>query len=200
MKPQKLKIGILGCGFSHFFLPAYLAHPNVACVGLGDANPGKLAWMGDQFGISRRHANLEEMLESDYDAIHIMTPVPLHAEQTLAVLRAGKHCACAVPMATSIEDMRRIAEAQRASGRKYMMFEPNAYWDEVLYVKQLLASGGMGRLQFLRGLQHYNLNTHPRYWQGFPPMHYISHAIAPLLEIAETRAASVHCLGSGEMR
>jgi len=200
MKNEKLNIGILGCGFTGFFLPAYLCHPNIECVGLGDANAEKLTWLGDMFGISRRHASLEDMLEADYDAIHIMTPIHLHAQQTIAVLRSGKHCACAVPMATSLEDMRTIAAVQRDTGKKYMMFEPNACLDEVIFVKNLIASGEMGRLQFLRGLQHYNLNTHPVYWQGFPPMHYISHAIAPLLEIAGRRAASVRCLGSGGMR
>lgn len=39
----------------------------------------------------------------------------------------------------------------------------------------------------------------PEYWRGLPPMHYATHAIAPLLAITGTRATSVRCLGSGTM-
>ena len=35
---------------------------------------------------------------------------------------------------------------------------------------------------------------------GLPPMHYATHAIAPCLAIADTRAVKVHCFGSGAMR
>jgi len=59
----------------------------------------------------------------------------------------------------------------------------------------------MGRIQFMRGLESYFLNNHPQpYWRGMPPMHYISHALAPLLVIADTRTVSVRCLGTGWMR
>jgi hypothetical protein len=40
----------------------------------------------------------------------------------------------------------------------------------------------------------------PDYWLGLPPMHYATHAIAPVLRLAGTRAARVHCFGSGQMR
>jgi len=35
---------------------------------------------------------------------------------------------------------------------------------------------------------------------GLPPMHYATHAVAPGLAIADTRATAVHCFGSGVMR
>lgn len=200
-KSQKLKIGIIGCGFSQNFIAIYKQHPNVEYVGICDANPQRLADVGDRFDIGHRHNCLDDMLiDGGYDAIQIMTPIHMHTEQTVAVLNAGIHCACAVTMATSIEDMRTIAAAQQQSGKKYMMLEPNAYWDEVLYVKTLLDRGEMGRIQLLRGMQSYNLNTHPPYWLGFPPMHYISHAIAPLIEVAGKCATHVHCYGSGYMQ
>ena len=42
--------------------------------------------------LERRHVKLDEVLQSDdYDAVHLVTPIPLHAEQTAAVLNSGKH-------------------------------------------------------------------------------------------------------------
>ena len=65
-------------------------------VAVCDLDPAKLNAVAGRFGIADRFARLEDVLASDYDAVHLFTPVPLHVEQTLAVLGAGKHCACAV--------------------------------------------------------------------------------------------------------
>ena len=71
------------------------------------------------------------------DAVHINTPIPDHGPQSLAALRAGKHVACTVPMATTLDECRAIVEAQRASGKLYMMMETVVYSREFLFVKEL---------------------------------------------------------------
>ena len=86
--------------------------------------------------------------------MHLVTPIPYHADQSVAVLKAGKHCACTVPMATSVEDIERICEAKRASGRNYMMMETTLYTYQYHYVSAMKASGELGRIQFMRG-SHY---------------------------------------------
>jgi predicted dehydrogenase len=153
------------------------------------------------FEIARRHADLAEVLAAaDYDAVHLVTPIPLHARQALAALDAGKHCACTVPAATTLEDLSALVAAQRRSGRSYMMMETAVYTRHFLQVQEALARGELGRLQFLRGAHHQSMEGWPEYWMGLPPMHYATHAVAPLLALAGTRAAMVHCLGSGWMR
>lgn len=63
---------------------------------------------------------LEEVLaDPTIDAVHLGTPIPLHAEQSVAVPEAGKHCACTVPMATSLDDIRRIVKAKRQYGNPF---------------------------------------------------------------------------------
>jgi predicted dehydrogenase len=85
------------------------------------------------------------MLEDEnIDAIHLNSPIQEHADQTVKVLDAGKHVACTVPMATSIEDCWRIVDAQQRSGRTYMMMETAVYTREFLYARSLLDKGGPG--------------------------------------------------------
>ncbi|MCP4644095.1 MAG: gfo/Idh/MocA family oxidoreductase, partial [bacterium] len=130
-----------------------------------------------------------------------MTQIPDHAPQTIQVLDAGLHCACAIPMGVSMHELAAVLAAVKRSGCRYMMMEPNVYLPETLYVQDLLRRGELGRIQYMRGLQSYFLNnTHQPYWRGIPPMHYVSHAFAPLLAIANTRVDRVRCLGSGWMR
>lgn len=198
---HKVRVALVGMGFGASFVPIYLHHPDVAGVGIVDPDPAKLRDTGDRFDIQQRYTSLDEVLQSDqYDAIHLVTPIPLHAQQAVAVLRSGKHCACTVPMATSLEDIRRIIEAQRASGRNYMMMETAVYTRQFLLARDLVSNGKLGRIQFLRGAHYQDMENWPSYWMGLPPMHYATHAIAPCLAIAGGRAVKVHCYGSGVMR
>ena len=200
-KSDKVRVALVGMGFGAAFVPIYLHHPDVACLGIVDSDEQKLRAVGDRFDVARRHTDLNEVLRSgEYDAVHLVTPIPLHAAQTIATLESGKHCACTVPMATNLKDLKAIVAATRRSGRNYMMMETAVYTRQFLYARELVVSGRLGRIQFLRGAHYQDMENWPPYWAGLPPMHYATHAAAPCLAIADTRAVKVHCLGSGVMR
>lgn len=196
-----LKIAVVGLGFGKAFVPIYKAHPDVAEVGICDRDSELVRSAATEFGIDRTHHDLEEVLNQDYDAVHLLTPVPFHVEQTLAVLKAEKHCACAVPMATSIEDLRLIIAATQASRKNYMMMETGVYTREFLFAKQMRDRGEFGPITFLRGAYFQDLEgSYPTYWKAQPPMHYATHVIGPILELMETRAKSVVSIGAGALR
>ena len=197
----KLRVALAGMNFGSAFVPIYLHHPDVEYLGIVDSNRTRLDEVGDQYDVERRHTDLNEVIRSqDYDAVHLVTPIPLHAEHAIAVLNSGKHCACTVPMATSLADIEAIIAAQRSSGRNYMMMETAVYSRHLLYVRDLVATGQLGRIQLLRGAHYQDMENWPAYWAGLPPMHYATHAIAPCLAVADTHAVAVHCFGSGAMR
>lgn len=197
-----MRIVVVGLQFGADFVPIYQQHPDVERVGVCDTDRARLQHVGDMFGVVDRFSRLDDVLAAEhYDAVHLVTPVPLHVDQTLAVLGAGKHCACAVPMATDLESLGRIVAAQQASGTNYMMMETAVYTREFLFVRDLLARGELGTLTFLRGTYYQDLEgAYPTYWRAQPPMHYVTHALSPLLALAQTRAERVSCLGSGRLR
>ncbi|KRE63335.1 Gfo/Idh/MocA family protein [Paenibacillus sp. Soil750] len=197
---SKVKVAILGMGFGAEFIPIYQHHPHAEMYAICQRSEASLNQIGDHFGIEVRYTNYHDLLKDPaIDAVHINSPIPDHAEQTIAALLAGKHVACTVPMATSIEDCRRIVEAQQLSGKNYMMMETAVYTREFLYVKQLRDSGHLGRFQFLRGAHQQEMAGWPGYWEGLPPMYYATHAVSPLLALAEKEAELVYCLGSGKI-
>jgi hypothetical protein len=54
----------------------------------------KLNAIGEAFGIEKRYSDYDEMLKDpNVDAVHINSPIPNHAEQSLKALYAGKHVA-----------------------------------------------------------------------------------------------------------
>jgi predicted dehydrogenase len=136
----------------------------------------------------------------DIDAVHLVTGIPDHAPMTIKALEAGKHCACTVPMATTLEDLDAIVNAQKRSGKNFMMMETAVYTRQFQYARSLLEQGAFGRIQFLRGAHYQDMEAWPPYWAGLPPMWYATHAVSPLLAIAGARAEKVHCFGSGHMR
>jgi predicted dehydrogenase len=156
--------------------------------------------ISEAFGVAQRYTNFDDLLaDKNVDAVHINSPIHMHAAQSIAALKAGKHVACTVPMGTSVDECRQIVAAQKASGKKYMMMETVVYSREYLYVRELRDSGQLGRLQFVRAAHHQEMAGWPGYWEGLPPMHYATHVVSPCLALSQRDADYVSCFGSGRI-
>lgn len=200
MPQRKMNVAIVGLGFGAEFIPIYQNHPMTNMYAICQRSEDRVHQIGDHFGVEKRYTSFEEMLKDDQiDVVHINSPIGLHASQSIAALHAGKHVACTVPMATTVEECRNIVKAQQASGKNYMMMETAVYTREFLYAKELRDSGKLGRIQFLRGAHQQEMAGWPGYWEGLPPMHYATHAVSPLLALANQEAEYVSCFGSGKI-
>ena len=189
--PQKVRVAIIGLGFGAEFIPIYQNHPHAEMYAICQRSE-KLKQIGDHFGIAKRYTKYEEVLaDPDVDAVHINTPIPDHAPQAMAGLQAGKHVACTVPMATTVEECRRSSKLAQKSGKKYMMMETVVYSREFLFVKQLYESGELGRIQFLQASHQQEMAGWPGYWEGLPPMHYATHCVGPCLALPTSEAENV---------
>lgn len=112
----------------------------------------KLNQIGDSFGVEKRFTGLDELLKDpQIDAVHINTPIPDHGPQAIKALKAGKHVACTVPMATTVDQCKKIAMLSRETGKKYMMMETVVYSREFMFVKELYEKGELGEIQFFAG-------------------------------------------------
>ena len=180
---KKIRVAIVGLGFGAEFIPIYQAPSRTPrCTPSAGATRRSSTKCGDRFGIKARYTDYDELLKDpNVDAVHINSPIPDHAPQSIAALKAGKHVACTVPMATTIDECRQIVEAQRKSGKVYMMMETVVYSREYLFVKELYDKGELGRIQFLRGSHQQDMDGWPGYWAGLPPMHYATHCVSPCL-------------------
>ncbi|MCH2101342.1 MAG: Gfo/Idh/MocA family oxidoreductase [Planctomycetes bacterium] len=197
---QPVRIALVGLGFGAEFIPIYQAHPDAKPSAICQRNRKNLDAVGDAFGIEKRYTDYADLLKDpNIDAVHINTPIPLHAEQSIQALEAGKHVACTVPMATSVEDCKRIVDAQVASGKRYMMMETVVYSREFLFMKDLYENGELGRIQFLQASHQQDMDGWPDYWPGLPPMHYATHCAGPVLALPRRDATRISCFGSGRI-
>jgi predicted dehydrogenase len=206
MSEKKVRVAIVGLGFGAEFIPIYQAHPNAEMYAVCQRSKDKLDACGDKFGIAKRYTSYDDLLKDpNVDAVHINSPIPDHGPQTIAALKAGKHVACTVPMATTKEQIKEIVHLQRQVGKVYMMMETVVYAREYLFAKDLYDRGVLGKIQFLRGSHVQDMDGWPGYWPGLPPMWYATHCVSPCLAILSSPgkpalAESVVCHGSGRIR
>ena len=112
-----------------------------------DINIEVLEEVGNRFELANKAKSFEEILEDkSIDAVHLVTPIPLHAKQTIDVFQSGKHCACTVPMATSIKDLLEILKAQKESNKVYMGMETAVYTRHFIYAKEMLKKDKIGKI------------------------------------------------------
>lgn len=88
----------------------------------------------------------DELLASrDIDAVIIATPNGLHAEQTTAALRAGKHVFCQKPIAMTIAEAESvIAEAEQRPGQILQYGFMLRFTPPLGAVRERLKAGGIG--------------------------------------------------------
>lgn len=201
MAQRKINVAIVGLGFGAEFIPIYQRHPHASMYAICQRTRAKLDAIGDAFDVEKRYDDFNALIrDPNVDAVHINSPIPDHAWMSLAALRAGKHVACTVPMATSIADCRRIVDLSRKTGLTYMMMETVVYGREFLYIKELYDTGKLGKIQFLQASHQQDMDGWPNYWPGLPPMWYATHCVGPMLALTNATAEYVSCFGSGTIR
>ena len=200
MSKKPINIAIIGLGFGAEFIPIYQKHPLANMYAICQRNQEKAEEIGKVFGIEKVYTDYDELLKDpNIDAVHINTPIQNHAEQSIKALKAGKHVACTVPMATTVDECRQIVELIKSTGLTYMMMETVIYSREFLFVKEMYEKGELGKIQFLRASHQQEMAGWPGYWEGLPPMHYATHCVGPIVGLIGKEASHVSCVGSGRI-
>ena len=133
-------------------LPAFRNNMKCRLVALVSHDKSRAQQLGKKFGVKDCYAyeDYDQCLSHPgIDAVFIASVNGAHAEQTIRAAAAGKHVLCEKPMATSVEDCRRMIEACRAKRVRLMVayrkyFEPGS-----VALKKLVTSGKMGRLKHI---------------------------------------------------
>src|SRR5262245_38060391 len=160
-----VRLAIVGCGnISQLNAPGYLQHPRAEVVALCDTVPDRARQRAREWGIEPRvYSDFAQVLADDsIDAVELLTPTWLHAEQIVAALEAGKHVSCQKPMAATVAEADRIAAAVGRARTMFRVTENFLYYPPIVKAKELLDGGAIGepslvrihttRAQHIRGL------------------------------------------------
>ncbi|NIA11570.1 MAG: Gfo/Idh/MocA family oxidoreductase [Nitrospiraceae bacterium] len=112
----------------------------------------------DDFGVLRRYIRIEDMLaDGDVDAVIVSTPNYLHAPQTVAALEAGVHVMVEKPMAMNAAEAEEMVAASEHSGALLMVAHCWRFDREVLWLKEQVDAGRIGRIVRTTG---YGVHVH----------------------------------------
>lgn len=110
---DKINIGIIGAGYiGGVHASVLMRDERVRLAKVHDVSAERAAQLARTTGMSVA-ASAAELIES-VDAVYITTPNTKHTELAVMAAQAGKHVFCEKPMATKLEDARRVLEAAEA--------------------------------------------------------------------------------------
>ena len=144
-----MKIALLGTGFGQAHAAVYAARPDVDDVIVFGRAPEKLAKISAEFGFATG-TDLEAVItDPAVDLVDICLPTRLHADTAVRAMEAGKHVLIELPLATTIDDARRIVAVQQATGRRAFVDMFSRFSPANQQLRQAAADQRYGPLQVL---------------------------------------------------
>jgi predicted dehydrogenase len=87
------------------------------------------------------------------DAVAVATPAHTHVPVALACLEAGKHLIVEKPLATSVDDGRKLVEVARDAGLVLMCDHTYCYTPSVRHIRDMVAAGDVGDVQYVDSIR-----------------------------------------------
>jgi len=156
-----LRLGFIGAGFmgkahAQACRSLKLCFPDlpvdVELATIAASSPEKAEKAAHLFGFARWERSWQAVVErDDIDVVCVLVPNNLHHEVVMAAAAAGKHILCEKPMAMSVAEAEAMHAAVVDAGVKTMLCFNYRRTPAVLYAKEILESGSLGRPYAFRG-------------------------------------------------
>ena len=139
-----IQVGLIGCGGrGRGHARALHALADVELVAICDPVAANREQVGDEWGIERRYATIEAMLDAEELAAAIVaTPAHLNAEAARPCLERGIDTLLEKPPGLSLDQTRALKEAAKASGARGMVGWNRRFDPLVLRVRAEIAARG----------------------------------------------------------
>ena len=146
---KTVKVGVVGCGVvaTAYYLPYLMKVQNAEITAVCDLVESRTVACQRLFGAKQAYRDYYTMMDqADLDAVLILTAPGTHVPFALKAIELGRHFILQKPMATNMEDARRIAEGVRAAGVKAII-EPSSHSPldpDVAHLRELVRAGVLG--------------------------------------------------------
>ena len=139
-------VAIIGAGrWSENHLTGWKAQPEVTVSWVVRSTEEGARQRAEAWKIPNWTADYKDVLRRpDIDIVDILLPHDLHAEVACQALAQAKHVVLEKPLAPTLPEARRIAEAARLHKRKVMISENWIYASMVQKAHSILTAGGIG--------------------------------------------------------
>jgi len=147
---ESLRWGILATGGIARMFTTDLRLHGFDVRAVGSRSESSAARFADEFEIDRMHGSYESLVaDPEVDVVYVATPHPMHAENAVRALEAGKHVLVEKAFSLNEAEARRIAEAAEANGRVALEAMWTRYLPHMVRIRELVAAGVIGDLRGL---------------------------------------------------
>lgn len=181
---KKVNIALIGAGaFGIKHLDGLARIPEANVTHVVSSTKEKAQVVADKYNIPNVAADLDEVLASDeVDAVILCTPTQMHAAQTLACLKAGKHVQVEIPLADNLADAEEVVALQKEKGLVAMVghtrrFNPSHQWIHNKITAGELAIQQLDVQTYFFRRTNTNALGQPRSWTDHLLWHHAAHTV-----------------------
>ncbi|HEY6513034.1 MAG TPA: Gfo/Idh/MocA family oxidoreductase [Burkholderiaceae bacterium] len=179
-----INVALAGAGaFGIKHLDAIKNIADVKVISVVGREYDKTKEVAEKYGIAHVATDLSESLKLEaLDAVILCTPTQMHAEQSIACLKAGKHVQVEIPLCDALDGGQAVVASQKRTGKVAMCghtrrFNPSHQW-----VRKRIVAGEFNIHQM--DVQTYffrrtNINAlgQPRSWTDHLLWHHAAHTV-----------------------
>ena len=179
-----IKVALAGAGaFGIKHLDGIKLIDGVEVVSLIGRELGKTQEVADKYGIAHVTTDLNDSLAiKEVDAVILCTPTQMHASQSIACLKAGKHVQVEIPLCDVYKDGAEVVALQKQTGLVAMCGHTRRFNPSHQHVHQQIQAGQFNVFQM--DVQTYffrrtNMNAlgQPRSWTDHLLWHHAAHTV-----------------------
>lgn len=184
MSTKPIRIALAGPGaFGIKHLDALKLIEGVEVVSIVGRELDKAKEVAARYGAKHVTTRLEDSLAlPEVDAVILCTPTQMHAEQSIACMKAGKHVQVEIPLCDKLSEGQAVVELQKKTGLVAMCGHTRRFNPSHQYVHKKIQAGAFNIHQM--DVQTYffrrtNINAlgQPRSWTDHLLWHHAAHTV-----------------------
>lgn len=164
MEKSELRFALIGCGR---IANRHAEHINnfAQLAAVCDTDKEKADALAEKYN-AKAYYDLNDLLtaEKEIDVVSICTPNGLHAQHSLASLRAGVHVLCEKPLATNVHDCGEMIKTAEMYNKRLFAIKQNRFNPPVAAVKKAIDEGKLGKIYSVQLSCFWNRN--PQYYEN----------------------------------
>jgi dihydrodiol dehydrogenase / D-xylose 1-dehydrogenase (NADP) len=149
---EAIRWGILGTGgIARKFAAGLALLPDARLAAVGSRTRVSADSFGAAYNVPRRHGCYAALMEDpEVDVIYVATPHPMHRENSLGCLSAGKAVLCEKPFTINARQAEEVISLSR--GKRIFLMEAmwTRYFPAIVKVRSLLAEGAVGEVRMVQ--------------------------------------------------
>ncbi len=148
-----LKTAVFGTGFvGRVHLEGIRRVGNVQLYAIGEPEIDKGRKLAEEFQAEKAEADYHKILDDPaVDAVHVCTPNALHFPIVRDALNAGKNVICEKPLATSVEEARKLVELAAEKKLRNCTCHNLRYYALVQQMRRMREDGDLGEILLVQG-------------------------------------------------